>query len=134
MRSLAILLLPLALLAGDEWPQSRATLKLPGAATTTLPATLKLLWTYEAGEAIESSAAISGGTVYVGVQPGELIAVDLQTGKLRWKYKAQEGIAESSAAVHDGVVYIGDSSGILHAVRAADGKGLWTFKTEGEIK
>jgi len=127
MRSLAIVLLPVALLAADEWPQFRGNLQLTGVTPTTLPATLKLLWTYEAGESIESSAAISGGSVYVGVQPGELIAVDLQTGKLRWKYKAQEGIAESSAAVHDGVVYIGDSSGILHAVRAANGKGLWTF-------
>src|SRR5690349_8363147 len=121
MRSLAILLLPTALLAADEWPQFRGNPQLTGVATTTVPATLKLLWTYEAGESIESSAAISGGTVYVGVQPGELIAVDLQTGRLKWKYKAQEGIAESSAAVHDGVVYIGDASGILHAVRVLIG-------------
>src|SRR5207249_6780074 len=64
----------------------------------------------------------------------DLLAIDLATGKLRWKYKAQEGIGESSAAVRDGVVYIGDSSGMLHAVRASDGKGLWTFKTDGEIK
>ncbi len=62
------------------------------------------------------------------------MSIDLQTGKLRWKYHAQEGIGESSPAVRDGVVYIGDSAGLLHAVRAADGKGLWTFKTNGEIK
>ena len=134
MRLLSLVVIPAALLAADEWPQFRGNPQLTGVAAATLPATFKLLWTYEAGESIESSAAISGGTVYVGVQPGELIAVDLQTGRLKWKYKAQEGIAESSAAVHDGVVYIGDSSGILHAVRAADGKGLWTFKTESEIK
>src|SRR5204862_179014 len=103
-----LLLLPLLLSAADDWPQFRANPQLTGVTSAAIPATLKLLWTYEAGESIESSAAISSGTVYVGVQPGELIAVDLQTGKLRWKYKAQEGIAESSPAVHDGVVYIGD--------------------------
>ena len=133
MRPLLLLLLPL-LLSADEWPQFRGNPQLTGVAAGTLPASLKLLWTYEAGESIESSAAISGGTVYVGTQSAELLAIDLQTGKLRWKYKAQEGIAESSPAISQGVVYIGDSSGLLHAVRASDGKGLWTFKTASEIK
>src|ERR1051326_3430591 len=133
MRALSLLVISAILAAADEWPQCRATPHSTGAPPPPVPATLKLLWTYEAGESIESSAAISGGTVYVGVQPGELIAVDLQSGKLRWKYKVQEGIAESSAAVDNGVVYIGDSSGILHAVRDSDGKAVWTFKTEGEI-
>jgi outer membrane protein assembly factor BamB len=70
----------------------------------------------------------------VGAQSGDLVAIDLETGKLRWKYRAQEGIGESSPAVHEGVVYIGDLSGRLHAVRATDGKRLWTFKTDSEIK
>src|SRR5205085_12592933 len=131
---LLFLILSAVLCAADEWPLFRGSPQLTGVAGTTLPATLGLLWTYEAGDSIESSAAISAGSVYVGVQTGDLVAIDLATGKLRWKYRAQEGIAESSPAVHEGVVYVGDSSGLLHAVRAADGKGLWTFKTEGEIK
>ena len=53
---------------------------------------------------------------------GDLLAVDLDTGKLRWKYHAQDGIGESSPAVHDGVVFVGDLAGMLHAVNAADGK------------
>src|SRR6185369_17275343 len=110
---LAIGLLPLLLAAADEWPQFRGNPQLTGVAAGTVPANLKLLWTYEAGESNESSAAISGGVVYVGAQPGELHAIDLATGKLRWKYKAQEGIGESSPAVRDGVVYIGDSTGLL---------------------
>src|SRR4030095_5447278 len=131
---LPICLLPLLLTAADEWPQFRGNPQLTGVAAAALPANLKLLWTYDSGDSIESSAAISGGSVYVGAQPGELLAIDLQTGKLRWKYKAQEGIAASSPAGHDGIAYSGDSAGLLHAVRAADGKGLCTFKTEGEIK
>ena len=95
---------------------------------------LKLLWTYDAGEAIESSAAIAGGTVYVGSQSKDLLAIDLATGKLRWKYRATDGIGESSPAVADGAVYVGDLAGVLHAVNAATGKALWTFKTEAEIK
>ena len=52
-----------------------------------VPASLKVVWTYEAGEPIESSAAIADGVVYVGTQSAELLALDLKTGKLLWKYK-----------------------------------------------
>ena len=52
--------------AADDWPQFRGNPQLTGVAAGPVPATLKLLWTYDAGEAIESSAAIAGGTVYVG--------------------------------------------------------------------
>jgi len=131
-----LLIAPLAVLPGaaDEWPQFRGNPQLTGVAAGALPANLKLLWTYEAAEPVDSSAAISGGTVYVGVQSAELLAIELQSGKLRWKYRAKDGIGESSPAVRDGVVYIGDLAGVLHAVRAADGKALWTFPTQAEIK
>ncbi len=134
MRPLIVFLLAGLLSAADEWPQFRGNPQLTGVASSAVPSIPKLLWTYEAGDSIESSAAIVGGTVYVGVQSADLLAIDLETGRLRWKYRAKDGIGESSPAVHDGVVYIGDLAGLLHAVRAADGKALWTFKTEGEIK
>src|SRR5262249_53416011 len=134
VRPLIVFLLAGLLNAPDEWPQFRGNPQLTGVASTAVPSTLKLLWTYEAGDSIESSAAIVGGTVYVGMQSADLLAIDLETGKLRWKYRAKDGIGESSPAVHDGVVYIGDLAGLLHAVRAADGKALWTFKTGGEIR
>ena len=101
----------------DRWIQFRGTPPLVGLSDAKLPATLKVLWTYEAGDAIESSAAIVDGVVYVGSQTGELHAVNLADGKLKWKYKASpDGIGESSPAVAGGLVYIGDLSGVLHAV------------------
>jgi hypothetical protein len=131
---LAAILLAGCLHAADDWPQFRGNPQLTGVATSAVPGTLKLLWTYEAGDGIQSSAAIADGAVYVGVESADLLAIDLATGKLRWKYRAQDGIDESSPLVHDGVVYVGDIAGTLHAVRAADGKALWTFKTESEIR
>ena len=119
-----------------NWPQFRGNALLTGTATTAPPATLSLKWTYEAGESIESSAAIVDGVVYVGSTKGELLALDLESGKLRWKYTTGAGtsIGESSPAVSDGVVFIGDLTGALHAVSALDGKRLWTFATDGEVK
>jgi len=120
--------------AADDWPQFRGNPQLTGVSTSSVPDRLRLLWTYDAGESIESSAGIVDGTVYVGSQSKDLLAIDLETGKLRWKYRAADSIGESSPAVFDGVVYVGDLSGVLYAVRAADGKCLWTFKTGAEIR
>ena len=108
-----------------DWPQFRANPSLTGVASVPLPASLKLLWTYDAGGAVESSAAIVGGVAFVGSGSGEIHAVDLATGKARWKYRAVSGdlgIGESSPAVSGGTVYIGDLAGVLHAVDAATGK------------
>src|SRR5215813_3161037 len=120
--------------SSDEWPQFRGNPALTGVTTATVPAQLKLLWTFEAGDSIESSAAIANGVVFVGCQSGHLLAVDLQTGKLKWKYKTEQGVGESSPAVHDGIVYVGDLSGMVHAVAADSGKRVWTFQTGTEIK
>jgi outer membrane protein assembly factor BamB len=120
--------------ARSEWSQFRGNPRLTGVADASVSADLKLAWTYEAGEPIESSAAIAGGVAYVGSESGELHAVELATGKPRWKYKAGHAFGESSPAVSGGIVYIGDLAGTLHAVNAADGKAAWTFKSESEIR
>ena len=138
MRILTVLLLAAASLASqqkDDWPQFRGNHALTGISTSAVPKTLKLLWTYDAGEPVESSPAIADGVVYIGSGAGFLSAVDLQTGKPRWKYKvSQEGVGESSPAVSNGVVYVGDLAGIFHAVDIKTGKALWTFKTGADIK
>ena len=119
-----------------NWAQFRGNARLTGVTASAPPVALTVRWTYDAGESIESSAAIVDGAVYVGSSKGELLALDLETGKLRWKYATGEGgfIGESSPAVSDGVVFVGDLAGLVHAVDARDGKRLWTFKTDGEVK
>jgi outer membrane protein assembly factor BamB len=118
----------------DAWPQFRGNPRLTGVAPVAPPATLKLLWKYEAGDVIDSSAAIANGVVYVGVGNGELIAIDLATGALKWKYSTKNLIGESSPTVGPEAVYVGDLAGMVHAVAPQDGKPVWTFKTGGEIK
>ncbi|MDE2926658.1 MAG: PQQ-binding-like beta-propeller repeat protein [Acidobacteriota bacterium] len=132
-----VLALPVATVgvcgAGD-WPQFRGSPSLTGVSGARLPSSPELAWTHEAGDPIESSAAVSGGRVFVGTAGGELHAVDLESGALAWRYEAQDAIGESSAAVSGGSVYIADLSGMLHAVSEADGTRRWTFQTDGEVK
>jgi eukaryotic-like serine/threonine-protein kinase len=118
----------------DAWPQFRGNPLLTGYSTSRVAGNLRLLWSVEAGESVESSAAVVGGAVYVGTQKGELVSVNLADGRERWRYNAESPIGESSPAVARGVVYVGDLGGVLHAVRADTGQRVWTFKTGGEVK
>ena len=120
--------------AATEWRQFRGTPTLTGASASTPSSTLKLLWSYDVGGPIASSAAIAGGVVYVGGGDGDLVALDLASGTLRWKYETGNLIGESSPTVAGDAVYIGDLGGVVHAVNVRDGKPLWTYKTGGEIK
>jgi outer membrane protein assembly factor BamB len=118
----------------DNWAQFRGNHRLTGVSESKVPADLKLLWTVEAGDSIESSAAVVGGTVFVGTQKGELLSINLDNGSVYWRYKIDDPIGESSPAYEGGVVYVGDLGGWLHAVNAKDGKKMWAFKTGTEIK
>ncbi len=118
----------------SNWGMFRGSQSLTGIAAITLPSPLKLRWSFQAKDSIESSAAIVDGVVYVGSMDNSLYAIDLATGKLRWRYNAAGAIQESSPCVRNGIVYVGDLNGILHAVDAVTGKVRWTFKTESEIK
>ncbi len=118
----------------DNWSQFRGNQNLTGVSLANVPNTLKTIWTYDAGDSIESSAAIVGSTVFVGSQKGELTSLNLDNGAVYWKYTIDSPIGESSPAYSNGVVYIGDLGGWLHAVNATDGKKIWAFKAGNEIK
>jgi outer membrane protein assembly factor BamB len=119
--------------AADAWPQFRGEPRLRGVAALA-PKALTVAWTHEAGEAVESSAAIGDGVVYVGVATGTLLALDFKTGTRLWAYETGAEIGESSPCVAGGLVYIGDLGGTVHAVGARNGQRAWVFKTRTEVK
>jgi len=126
------LTLPATAQKATDWPMFRGDHQQQGRAEGTLATDLKVLWTFSIEDGVEATAAIAGGTVYVGSLGGFLYALDLQTGKERWRYEATAEI-KSSPAVSRGVVYFGDGGGVLHAVDAATGKKRWTHEVGAEI-
>jgi outer membrane protein assembly factor BamB len=137
MRAICVcLLLGAAALAADttketSWPLFRGNPEQTGVARTSLPDTLKVLWQFSAKDGIEGTAAITGGTVFIGSFDKHLYALDLKTGKEKWKYGA--GPIKATPGYRDGVVYAGDEDGTLHAVDAATGKRRWTFEGGSDV-
>ena len=127
-----LLLLSIANAVLGNWTSFRGNPQLTGVADSLLPDNPQLLWTFQAADMIESTAAIVDGTVYVGALDGILYAIDAQTGEKRWTYQANSSI-KASPAIHDGVVYFGDGDGVFHAVDINTKKMKWQFSTEGEI-
>jgi len=128
--TLALALLATTALAAD-WPTFRADALQTGSNGEHLPAKLEVLWKFEAKDEVESTAAIVAGVVYVGSFDGNLYALDLQTGKEKWRFAV--GPVKAAVSVRAGAVYVGNLDGEFHCVDAATGKKRWTFKTEGEI-
>ena len=126
------LLLGIANATLGNWLSFRSNAQLTGAADSELPDNPQLIWTFQAGDMIESTAAVVDGTVYIGALDGILYALDAKTGKKRWTYQTNSSI-KASPAIHDGVLYFGDGDGVFHAVDINTHEMRWQFQTEGEI-
>ena len=125
-----------------SWPLFRGNRASTGVATTTLPddlgKNLKVLWEYSVrGGGFEGTPIVVRNksnkrkTVYVGDMDGEVVSIDLETGKVNWKFDTGLGIS-ASPAYHNGRVFIGDIDGIFWCLDES-GKVLWKFQTDGEI-
>ena len=127
-----VLLLSVANTTLGNWVSFRGNSQLTGMADSELPDAPQLLWTFQAGDMIESTAAVVDGTVYVGALDGMLYAIDAGTGEKIWTYRTNSSI-KASPAIHDGGVYFGDGDGVFYAVDINTHAMKWQFRTEGEI-
>jgi outer membrane protein assembly factor BamB len=132
----ALAVLPaLASVRADDWPVARGDALMTGVSKAKLPDKLAVLWQFTTKDAIEGAPAVADGVVFVGSFDETLYAVDLASGKEKWRYKKPDNSApfKASPAVKGGRVYVGDQDGTFHCVEAATGKKVWTFETAGEI-
>lgn len=95
--------------------------------------------------ASKSSPAVDRDTLYVGVDDGSLLALRLDDGAVRWRFRTHRHDAEAASpdAEHFGIhgspafdenyVYVGDYDGWLYAVRKDDGALGWERKLGGSI-
>jgi alcohol dehydrogenase (cytochrome c) len=60
-------------------------------------------------------------------QWGRLAAVNVDTGKMAWKYDTQQPLIGGALATAGGLVFFGEGNGNFNALDAKSGKKLWSF-------
>jgi len=95
--------------------------------------------------ASKSSPAVDVDRVYVGVDDGELIALDRRSGAIAWHFRTHRYQVElattdpihlgihGSPALDENNVYIGDYSGYLYALDKVSGELRWESLLGGSI-
>ncbi|MFO8081978.1 MAG: PQQ-binding-like beta-propeller repeat protein [Armatimonadota bacterium] len=66
---------------------------------------------------MNSSPAVSGGTVYCGSHDGHLYALEIDSGVCVWDYETNGEIA-SSPAVSQNSVFVGSGDGSVYCFRS----------------
>ncbi|MBI5696044.1 MAG: PQQ-binding-like beta-propeller repeat protein [Nitrospirae bacterium] len=87
---------------------------------------VRVLWKFQTGGFVDSSARESGGVVYFGSWDRKLYAVKAGTGAKLWSYETGDCV-DSSPAVADGRVYFGSWDRCIYCLDAATGTLFWKF-------
>jgi outer membrane protein assembly factor BamB len=85
------------------------------------------------GGSIDQKPALVNGIIYFGSLDHNVYAVDAETGKEVWRFKANGPIMESSPVISENVMYIGSFDNNLYAIDIGNGEEMWRFRTGGEI-
>lgn len=75
-----------------------------------------------------SSPSVSDGSVYFGSSDGNVYALDVNSGGLKWKFKTGD-VVHSSPAIANGTLYVGSWDTYLYAIDTTSGTEKWRFKT-----
>jgi outer membrane protein assembly factor BamB len=83
-----------------------------------------------------ASPALAAGFAFYGTFNNDVLAVNLRTRRVGWRYQPQERQFPfySSAAVSQGRVVVGGRDKLVHCISAANGKSLWTFSTRARVE
>ena len=97
-----------------------------------MPATGAVRWKFETKLGISSSPAASEEFVVFGSKDGNLYALDIRTGNLRWKTFAR-GAITSPPVISEPVVAI-NAQGPVLCLDTASGKVLWKAGLDGGLQ
>ena len=65
------------------------------------------------------------------IQSGSFTAIDVDTGKIAWQYKAPKPMIGGALATAGGLVFVGEGDGTFDAFDAANGAKLWSHAFVG---
>ncbi|MGC1164491.1 MAG: PQQ-binding-like beta-propeller repeat protein [Solirubrobacterales bacterium] len=88
----------------------------------------KRIWVRNLGGHLESSPMAAEGTLFLGTDATDVIALRASDGKQRWRFNSPAAI-KASPSLHDGRLYVADYQSGMFALDAASGKPLWRTNT-----
>ncbi len=99
---------------------------------------VKTLWKKRFGDGLDDyylklRPSVKEESLFITDRGGELVNVDLKTGKVQWKIKDKNVEYTSSAGLGDGMILVGTGDGRLIAREIQSGSLKWIVKTSSEI-
>lgn len=97
---------------------------------------LQLKWAFgfPGVRSVIGQPTVAGGRVFIGVDTGQVYAIDGATGCLAWSYKADTGVRTAITVARAGpsryAAFFGDLAGMAYAVDAATGAELWKSRVD----
>ena len=88
----------------------------------------KKVWVRKLDAHLESSPMAIDGTLYLGTDTTDVLALRAADGKTRWKFNAP-GAIKASPSYHDGNVFAADYQSSMFALDAKTGKLVWRSNT-----
>lgn len=88
----------------------------------------KKVWVRKLGARLESSPLAINGTLYLGTDSTDVVALRASDGKTRWTFNAP-GAIKASPSYHDGKVFAADYQSSMYALDAKTGKLVWRSNT-----
>jgi outer membrane protein assembly factor BamB len=73
-----------------------------------------------------------GDVLYVASAEGEMVSLDAETGKQRWKTDLDVPLS-GGVGFHDGSLFVGASNGLVLRLDARDGSEYWRASVSGEV-
>src|SRR5580658_10031997 len=92
---------------------------------------LKLKWAFgfPGVKSVMGQPSIAGGRVFLGVDTGQVYALDAVTGCVHWLYEAEAGV-RTAITITRTTAFFGDMKASVYAVDADTGKLIWKVRVE----
>ncbi|XOV79372.1 MAG: outer membrane protein assembly factor BamB [Aestuariibacter sp.] len=87
------------------------------------------LWSDGISAKVSGGLAVSYSSVYLGTENGVVMAIDADSGDIKWQTKVK-GEVLAQPAVDEGLVVVNTGSGILYALDAETGEQRWIYESE----
>jgi outer membrane protein assembly factor BamB len=90
-----------------------------------------LIWRAELGVRVHAAPALAADRVYVPLEDGRVVALDVTSGAQKWAHKL--GGPPNEMLALDDRVYVGSDDNYFYCLMARNGEIAWRWRTGGDV-